>query len=48
MIERIESEFLGSNVFVVNHDDDCIIIDAGAKLEELKNMLRAKMSKRFC
>lgn len=42
MIERIESEFLGSNVFVVNHGDDCIIIDAGAKLEELKKYVAGK------
>ncbi len=42
MIERIESEFLGSNVFVVSHGDDCIIIDAGAKLEELKKYVAGK------
>lgn len=42
MIERIESKFLGSNVFVVSHGNDCIIVDAGVSLDELKKFVTGK------
>lgn len=35
MIERIESDLISSNVFVVSDGDFCFIVDAGAKVEEV-------------
>lgn len=36
MIERIESNFIGSNVFVISKEDACFVVDAGVDLETLK------------
>lgn len=38
MTQRIESELLGSNVFVVG-DDEVVLIDAGAETELVKNVV---------
>lgn len=35
MTERIESELINSNVFVVSDEKSCIIIDCGAKTEDV-------------
>ena len=41
-IERIESEFLGSNTFVVSEGDECLLIDAGVSVKKLLTYLRGK------
>ncbi len=41
-IERVESELVQSNTYVVSQGDDCVIIDAGAKWEELEEHLHGK------
>lgn len=35
MVDRIISEFLDSNVFVVSKNNSCVIVDAGAKVEDV-------------
>lgn len=42
MIERIESDLISSNVFVVSQGNCCVIIDAGAKVEEVAKVVGAK------
>lgn len=43
MIERIVSDLISSNVFVLSKNDSCIIIDAGAKVEEVKKVVGKKV-----
>lgn len=42
MIEKIESDLLSSNVFVVSLGDYCVIIDAGAVVEEVEKVVKDK------
>lgn len=42
MTEKLESSLISSNVFVVSHDDSCIIIDAGVDVDKLKNFIGTK------
>lgn len=42
MVERIESDLISSNVFVVSNDNVCIIVDAGAKLELVEPVVGEK------
>ncbi len=39
MVERIISEFLDSNVFVVGDENSCVVIDAGAKTEDVEKVV---------
>ncbi len=36
MIEKIVSKLVASNVFVVSNENECVIVDAGAKLKDVK------------
>jgi len=42
MIERIVSDLISSNVFVVSDGDFCFVVDAGAKLEEVEKVVSRK------
>lgn len=42
MIEKVVSEFISSNVFVVFDGDYCFIVDAGAKKEEVEKVIAGK------
>ena len=42
MIERIVSDLISSNVFVLSKNDSCIIIDAGAKIDSVKKAVGDK------
>ena len=42
MIERIVSDLILSNIFVLSKNDSCIIIDAGAKIDEVKKVVGNK------
>lgn len=39
MIERIVSDLVESNVFVISKDDACIIVDAGAQVDEVTQVV---------
>ncbi|MBP3431347.1 MAG: MBL fold metallo-hydrolase [Clostridia bacterium] len=42
MTERIVSEFIESNVFVVSKGNECVIVDAAANLSEVKKVVGEK------
>lgn len=42
MIDKIVSDIIDSNVFVVSDESSCVIFDAGAKIEEVKKIVGEK------
>ncbi len=42
MIERVVSDLISSNVFVVSEGDFCFIVDAGAKVEEVAKVVAGR------
>ena len=42
MINRIESDILGSNTFVVSNGKDCFIVDAGASVDAVKKLVNGQ------
>ena len=42
MIEKIVSKLVSSNVFVVSNEEECVIVDAGAKLKEVITVVGKK------
>lgn len=42
MVERLVSNFLDSNVFVISHKNECIIVDAGAELGSVEAVVGDK------
>lgn len=42
MVKRIVSELIESNVFMFSNEKSCVIIDAGASLEKIKNEVENK------
>lgn len=42
MIERIESNIISSNVFIVSHENNCIIIDAGVEPDVIEKAVGSK------
>ena len=42
MIERIESDLISSNVFVISEGDFCFIVDAGAQVKEVQKVVGSR------
>ena len=42
MTERIVSSIINSNVFIVSSGNECVLIDAGAEVEKVKNVVGGK------
>lgn len=42
MVKRITSDFLDSNIFIVEKNNCCVIIDAGVELQKFENDLNGK------
>ena len=42
MIERVESKIINSNVFIISHENSCIIVDAGVDDKTIKAKVAGK------